>query len=397
MIALLIAATVSALILAIAGLWLTRNASRSQFTLLRDSLEGFQRTLVVQQEQTSRSQEERAASLRTELAQTLQANRQEQQAGLLQASQGIETRLASMDTRLDGRLKEMTHGVQTKLEANLKEGFLHFEKIQIHLKQAEAQLQGLNTVGQGINQLNRLLQMPHLRGGFGEATLERLLADFLPQESYELQYCITPGSTERVDAVIRHPGALLPIDSKFPREQVLPLFETQEPAALDRARKALSDVIKSQAKSVRDKYIHPEHGTTDMALLFVPSETLYFEILRDSKLCEDLGKLKVFAVSPNTLAVTLHAVSSAQRYYEMARGVEKTILEVKKAQQHFESFEKRFEDVGNSLNKAQTSFHMAATHLSRYTGAVTRLTGSLETEPSAEPPKLREGEVQAEA
>jgi DNA anti-recombination protein RmuC len=123
-----------------------------------------------------------------------------------------------------------------------------------------------------------------------------------------------------------------------------------------------------------------------MALLFVPSETLYFEILRNIKLCEDLGKIKVFAVSPNTLAVTLHALNLSRNYYEMAKGVEKTIQEIKKSQQHFKNFEGRFDEIGTALNKAQNVFNMASTHLSRYESAVTRLTGGEQLADEALPP-----------
>ena len=106
----------------------------------------------------------------------------------------------------------------------------------------------------------------HLRGGFGEATLERLLADFLPLGSFELQYMVDPHSTERVDAIVKLAKQVLPIDSKFPREQVLPLFETHDPELLEGARKALATYVSTQAKSIAKKYIRPEHGTTDMAL-----------------------------------------------------------------------------------------------------------------------------------
>jgi len=211
--------------------------------------------------------------------------------------------------------------------------------------------------------------------------LERLLADLCPAGSFELQYRIVPHSTERVDAVVKYPNCVLPIDSKFPREQVLPLFEASGPEPLEAARKQLAEVMKTLSRQIREKYIHPEHGTTEMALLFVPSETLYFEVLRDPRLCEELGRNKVFAVSPNTLAVTLHAITMSRNYYEMAKGVEKTVAELKKAQGHFEHFERRFEEIGTALGKAQTSFHTASTHLTRYTGAVLRLTGGPTEEP----------------
>lgn len=358
--------------------WLSRSAqnqAQSGFRLLQENFESLQRSLLLHQTETERSHDAKAATLRSEIAQELQNNRKELQMGLAQTTAALELKVANIDNRLDHRLKELTTGVQSKLEQNLKEGFLHFEKVQTSLKQTEVQLANLNNVGQSINDLNNLLKLPHLRGNFGEALLETLLSDLLPQGSYELQYRVCPGSTERVDAVIKYPKQVLPIDSKFPREQVLPLFETGDPGKLEQARKSLMEVMKSLGKSIKEKYIRPEHGTTDMALLFVPSETLYFEILRNPKLCDELARCKVFTVSPNTLAVTLHAINMSRNYYEMAKGVEKTISEVKKAQQHFESFEKRFQEVGTSLGKAQNAFAMATTHLSRYESAVTRLTG----------------------
>lgn len=329
------------------------SALQSGLGTFQEALNQFQKQVTVQHAEFERTQELKSQHLRTEI-------------------QGLSST------------------VGTKLEQNLKDGFMQFEKIQHHLKQAELQLLNLNTVGQSINELNNLLKLPHLRGGFGEQLLETLLNDLLPQDAYELQYRISPNSPERVDAVIKYPKMVLPIDSKFPREQVLPLFETNDPLKLEVARKSLADVMKILAKQIKEKYIKPEHGTTEIALLFVPSETLYFEILRNLKLCEDLAKLKIFAVSPNTLAITLNGIRLSREYYEMAKGVEKTITEVKKAEQHFKNFEGRFLEVGTQLARAQTAYTTATTHLSRYESAVTRLIGveataSLEKAPSTLP------------
>jgi DNA recombination protein RmuC len=367
-------------ILLIGGLFIFLNRSNQSqlgagFKILQESVESFQRNLMLSQKEFEKTYEARNSTLRIELQEGLQNSRKEVQSGLANTTLILEQKVTQIDQRLDQRLNSLTQSVGNKLELNLKEGFLHFEKIQTHLKQAELQLQNLNTVGQSINDLNNLLKLPHLRGNFGEAVLEQMLTDLLPQDAFELQYRIVPGSTERVDAVIKYPQKVLPIDSKFPREQILPLFETNDPIELEAARKNLSDVMKGLAKSIREKYIHPEHGTTEIALLFVPSETLYFEILKNLRLCEDLAKLRIFAVSPNTLAITLHSLALSRSYYEMAKGVEKTIVEIKKSQQHFKNFEGRFLEVGNSLNKAQTVFNTAATHLSRYQSAVSRLTG----------------------
>jgi DNA recombination protein RmuC len=311
---------------------------------------------------------------------TLGQNRAEMQSGLGKTTQALEVKFQSLEQQVGLRLETIGKNVEAKLNENIKEGFKHFEKVQEHLKAAELKLQSLNTVGQSISDLNSLLKLPHLRGGFGEATLERLLADFLPIGSFELQYQIVPHSTERVDAVVKLARQILPIDSKFPREQVLPLFESQEPGALEAARKTLAEWVKGQAKQISEKYIQPGHGTTDMAMLFLPSETLYFEVVRNGKLFEDMTKLKVFPVSPNTLAIGLRSVVMAQEYYDMSRGVEQTIEDVTKARRHFDNFGKKFEEVGKGLKKAQDAFETANFHLGRYQTSVYRLTGGSEGE-----------------
>ncbi len=299
----------------------------------------------------------------------------------LDTQERLERSLTQNRTELQSGLTQSTGALETKF---------HSLEHQMNMR-----LASLNTVGQSISDLNNLLKLPHLRGGFGEASLERLLSDFLPYGSYELQYTVVPGSAERVDAVVKLPKQLLPIDSKFPREQVLPLFESQDPHALEGARRALSDAIRVQAKSIAQKYIRPDHGTSDMALLYLPSETLYFEVIRNIELFEGLSKLKVFPVSPNTLAIALRSISIAQEYYEMAKGVEKTVEDVKKAQRHFEHFERKFEDIGKGLRKAQEAFETATTHLGHYESSVVRLTGEATEKLSESNPTISSADTPA--
>ncbi|MBI3535716.1 MAG: DNA recombination protein RmuC [Deltaproteobacteria bacterium] len=314
------------------------------------------------------------------LERSLAQNRLELQNGLFKTTQALETKFQSLENQVGLKLENIGKKVETKLEENLKEGFKHFEKVQFYLKEAELKLASLNTVGQSISDLNNLLKLPHLRGGFGEAALERLLSDFLPTGSFELQYALDPNELERVDAIVRLATQILPIDSKFPRDQVLPLFETDDPALLENARKALSDFVKVQSRSIAKKYIRPDLGTTDMALLFLPSETLYFEVIRNGKLFEEMCKLKVYPVSPNTLVMGLRSVSMAQDYYTMSKGVEKTIEDLNKTRRHFEHFEKRFEEVGKGLKRAQDAFETAHVHLGHYESSIYRLTGEERTE-----------------
>jgi DNA recombination protein RmuC len=314
----------------------------------------------------SRDDAQQSALARQELLRELQQGMtQNLTLGLGQHQQGLEQRLRSLEQSVENRLGQ-----------SLQQGFRQFEMVQQHLQAAETRLGALEAVGQGITDLNRLLKLPHLRGGFGEAQLERLLSDFLPAGSFELQYRIDPNSTERVDAVVKLARQVLPIDSKFPREQVLPLFDSDDPSELASAREMLAVVLRQQARQIAKKYLRPEHGTTDLALLFLPSETLYFEVIRNSELFEELNRLHVYPVSPNTLSISLRSVAMAQEYYDLARGVEKTIEDVRKARKHFEHFQGKFDEVGKSLKKAQESFDTAQTHLGRYDTQVHRLTGA---------------------
>ncbi len=169
--------------------------------------------------------------------------------------------------KMDERLDAIGQNVQMKLDENMQEGFKHYEKVQEYLKSAEMQLQAVSAVGTSLNELNSLLKLPHLRGGFGEATLERLLQDFLPAHLFELQSTIDGAG--RVDVLVKFPKASLPIDSKFPREQVLHLFESSDPKKLTEARQILRKVLRMEAKRINE-YIRPDAGTMEMAIMFCP-------------------------------------------------------------------------------------------------------------------------------
>jgi DNA recombination protein RmuC len=317
-------------------------------------------------------------SLGTALQQHLAAGRQEQANSLKLEITALttQTRESIEGIRADvgDKLAAITNTVQVKLDQNIKDGFAQFEKVQSHLNEAQEQLKNLGVIGASINDLNNLLKMPQLRGRFGEQGLERLLEDFLPRHMYDLQASPGGEGSGRVDALIKFPDRKLPIDAKFPREQVLALFETNDPQALDQARVEFERVMKEQAKRIAT-YIRPEAGTTDMALMYLPSETLYMEAVLNAELSDWLNKRRVYPVSPNTLIVTLQSIQMVFKMYEYAKGHERATEELKKAQNAFGHFENQFEVVGKSLSKAQDAFEVAKGHLTKYRNRVTNLTG----------------------
>jgi DNA recombination protein RmuC len=370
-----------------------RDLERASQAQALDLLERLSRTISQGREEQLKELGRNFLETQERMERALGASRMELKQGLESTTEKLQGQFRVLEAQVAERLEGIGKKVEEKLHQNMQEGFQHFTKVQEHLQAAELKLGELHQVGASIQDLNQLLKLPHLRGGFGEAALERLLADFLPAGSFEMQAMVVPGSIERVDALVHLAKQKLPIDSKFPREQVLPLFESEETGALEEARKKLGEIIRVQAKSIAQKYIRPEHGTTDMALMFLPSETLYFEVVRNGKLFEEMSKLKVYPVSPNTLMMGLKSVSMAQDYYQMARGVERTIEDIKRARKHFDNFEKRFDEVGKGLEKAHEAYSTASRHLQHYEGSVTRLTETLPTDPTAQPGLLNSGDA----
>src|SRR5713226_9608490 len=293
------------------------------------------RSSVEQQFAAGREEQNRSLSDgRSEMTSSLLLTTQQLKVEFQSLNQQTAQSLDSIRDRVDSKLMAITEQVQQKLDQNIKEGFAQFEKVQQHLKAAEEQLREVGALGHSINDLNNLLKLPHLRGQFGEASLERLLSDFLPSHMFEMQSSPGEGGG-RADAMIQFPDRRLPIDAKFPREQVLALFESNDAKEIEDARHELVRVMKAEAKRIK-AYIQPENGTKNIALMY--------------------------------------------KWYEVASRFEKSRLELAKAQKSFDFFQGQFENVGKSLNKAQEAFDKAQTHLKTYRGRVTVLSGQEQLE-----------------
>jgi len=361
----------------------TKGDLRQQVTdRLADGFSGLRNVVEGQMKAGRQEQSERLAETRTELAGALAITTSALKSEFDRLNQQTADSLESIRERVDAKLMAITEQVQSKLDQNIKEGFAQFEKVQQHLRAAEEQLREVGALGHSINDLNNLLKLPHLRGQFGEASLERLLADFLPAHMFEMQCSVNGGG--RVDAMINFPDRRLPIDAKFPREQVLAFFQESKEKELEEARVEFVRVMKAEAKRIK-AYIQPEHGTTEIALMYLPSETLYMEAVRNRELADWLNLQHVFPVSPNTLLMTLQTIALVHKWYEVASRFEKSRQELAKAQKSFDHFQNQFETVGKSLGKAQEAFDKASTHLKTYRGRVSALSGQEQLELDAAP------------
>lgn len=230
----------------------------------------------------------------------------------------LDRQLKSLQNDNAAQLEKMRATVDEKLQATLETRLAQsFTQISERLEAVQRGLGEMQTLATGVGDLKRVLTNVKTRGIFGETQLAALLAETLTPEQFATNVATVPGSTARVEFAIRLPGAtsgcevLLPIDAKFPREDFERLLDAQERADTPgeaTARQSLIRRIEAEARDIGDKYLEPPH-TTDFAILFLATESLYAEVLRQPGLFEQIqARHKVTLAGPTTLAALLNSL-----------------------------------------------------------------------------------------
>ncbi|WP_233839949.1 DNA recombination protein RmuC [Dyella sp. 2HG41-7] len=277
-------------------------------------------------EESRRGREELAASLNQLGAQqkqqlaTLTADN-EKRLGEVRAT--LETKLGAIQQDNAAKLEQMRATVDEKLQSTLETRLgQSFKLVSERLEAVQRGLGEMQSLASGVGDLKRVLSNVKTRGILGEMQLAALLEQMLTPDQYESNVATVPGSDERVEFAIRLPGGdrdakvWLPIDAKFPREDYERLLDAQQQAdadAVERAAAALERRIRDEAKTIRAKYIAPP-ATTDFAILFLPTEGLYAEIIRRPGLFESLQReQRVTVAGPTTLSALLNSLQMGFR------------------------------------------------------------------------------------
>lgn len=277
-------------------------------------LEGSQRQALM----TSRNLEERfgqmsdatARSL-NQCAQNLEQLRQTQNQQFTALRQENEAQLNNIRRTVDEQLKQ-------NLDKRLNDSFA---QVSARLEQVYRGLGEMQSLAVGVGDLKKVLTNVKTRGIWGEMQLGALLSQMLAPEQYGENVAIVPGSRERVEFAVKLPGregaaVWLPIDSKFPQEDYLRLVDASQQgdaAAVEAARKGLMTRLKTEGKRIADKYIAPPHST-DFAILFLPIEGLYAEVMRDMDVVEQLQRdQRVVVAGPSTFAALLNSLQMGFR------------------------------------------------------------------------------------
>jgi len=350
---------------------------------LLQQLTMFQQTLLHQSAETTRTQNAQIdafgqqlalmrANLSDTLAQQINAMSEANARRLGEMRATLEAQLTQLQQTNATKLDEMRATVDEKLHATLQARLGEsFKQVADRLEQVHKGLGEMQTLATGVGDLKHLLTNVKTRGMFGEAQLEALLEQVLVPDQYAAQIATRPGSKHVVDFAIKLPGKSdtldclwLPIDAKFPNEDYERLLDAQQradKAGADAAAKALEARIRLEAKSIADKYIAPPY-TTDFAILFLPTEGLYAEVLRRPGLMESLQRdHRITLAGPTTLLAMLGSLQMGFRTLALEKRSSEVWQVLGAVKTEFEKFggvlakvKSQTETVLNTLNSAET-------------------------------------------
>ena len=273
----------------------------------------------------------------------------------------LDRSLSALRVSNEQKLEEMRLTVNEKLEKTLETRLQKsFETVSTQLESVNKGLGEMKTVAESVGSLNRILSNTKARGIMGELQLGQIIEDMLPPQLYDKEVTTVTGSGDRVEYAIKLPGAedgkhvWLPIDSKFPLEdyyRLLEGYDNGDASQIDVSRKALYNRIKTFAKEVKQKYIRPPE-TTNFAVIFLPAEGLFSEVVRDPAFIDGLRRDGIIITGPTTLSAMLNALQVGFKTLQIQRGaaeIEKTLGAVKK---EFESFEGVLTRAHNRITQA---------------------------------------------
>ena len=278
-------------------------------------------------------------------------------------NKSISEGLSTIQEATDRKLTEIQKNVDAKLDKNLNERLDEsFKQVGERLESLYKSLGELKSLESGVVNLNKTLSNVKARGVYGEMALENILANILDNSQYDTNVVTKPRSTERVEFAVKIPDKdnkgfiYLPIDSKFPADtyaNVLEAAENADAVALKAAIGELKIRIRKEAMTIRDKYIAPPH-TTDFAIMFLPTEGLYSEVLRIDGLVEECQeKCKIVIAGPTTLTALLNSLSVGFKYLTVNKKSEEIMKLLGNFKGQFEKFNDLITRTQNRILDAQ--------------------------------------------
>ncbi len=315
--------------------------------------------------------------------------------GLVQKT--LDTRVRELQDHNTKKLEEMRQTVDEKLQASVEKRFNEsFKTISTQLTQVYQGLGEMKTLANGVGDLKKVMEGVKTRGIYGEVQLGNIISDTLSSDQYCENIATKKGSSDRVEFAVKMPGkdesaqVFLPIDSKFPVEnyqRLIAAYEQGDKTEILKFQKALAIDVKEQAKKISTKYIDPPH-TTEFAMMFLPTESLYAEILRIPGLDDEIRqKFHITIASPSTLPVILSGLLMGFRTLAIEKRSSEVWQILGAVKSQFGKFGDLLEATKKKLQESANKIDAAAT-TSR---VIERKLKNVESLPSSESLKLLDG------
>jgi len=300
--------------------------------------------------------------LRSQLSSTLDSN-----------SRSLQQQLGQMIAQVNERLKEnaqVLNDTQQSLGERLDNAARVVGGVQKSLGGLEEANRRIYEVGKDISSLQEILRAPKLRGGLGEFFLEDLLGQILPPQHFSIQHGFRSG--EKVDAVIKLGASLVPVDAKFPLENFKRLLDATSDDERGRAKRQFAADVRKHIDAIAAKYILPDEGTYDFALMYIPAENVYYEtVIKDEaaderNLCQYAMSKRVIPVSPNSFYAYLQAIVLGLKGMRIEDRTKEIIQYLGRLQGDFAKFRDDFVVLGKHINHAQSSYQSADRRLEQF-------------------------------
>lgn len=260
---------------------------------------------------------------------------------------------------LGQRVETSTAAVDHKLTKNMQMFNTRLDKAAEVISRVQKNIGEFSEIGRSMKDLQDFLSSPKLRGNIGEQILKDLLKQNFPSDSYSLQFSFKNGS--KVDAVIKTANGIIPIDSKFPMENFRKMINETSDIEKKKYKKIFTSDVKKHIVDISKKYILPEENTVDYALMYIPSEAIYYEIINDGDLFDFFGENRVLPVSPMSFFAYMKAILMSFEG-EKIQSKAKEILEI------LRSIKKDYEKIDNSwsvLTKHMTNAYNQVSQVSK--------------------------------
>jgi DNA recombination protein RmuC len=312
------------------------------------------------------------SSVRQEMQASLSAHGQAMAAQIGQLMQSVSQQLGQVRQELQSGVAT-TGSLATQAQRDVSQQLQYSTNVLLEMQKRIGEVhQTSQDLSKATQTLQAVLGGAKTRGSMGEITLERILEDALPQGAYSMQYRFASTGAV-VDAVVRGADRMLPIDSKFPLDAYRRLLELG-----DEARREFWQAVRRHAESIAEKYILPDEHTFDYALMFVPSEGVYYELLmsedpRHGRLDEYCRSKRVFPVSPNTFYAYLSAVATSLRGQQIEENARQLFAGLAGLEKQLASFAAIYEKLGTHLRHAQLSYEEAESRLDRARASVEQM------------------------